>query len=209
MNLNDKQKHILSTAEKLFACKGFDGTSIRDIAEVANVNIAMISYYFGSKDKLMQSLFEERTQHMALRYENLIQNEALSPWEKLCTVIDDYVDRVKEKHQFFKIMLHEQILEKNTLITELLNELKQKNLSFMELIIKEGQKKKLFKKGVDIVLLTNTLTGIAMQVLLNKAIYKKFHGLEALSEEAFDKLLKEKTSNHIKTLYKAILNYEA
>lgn len=209
MNLNDKQIHILSTAEKLFACKGFDGTSIRDIAEAANVNIAMISYYFGSKEKLMQSLFEERTQHMALRYENLIQDESLNPWDKLCYVIDDYVERVKEKQRFFKIMLHEQILEKNTLITELLNELKQKNLSFMELIIKDGQKKKLFKKGVDIVLLTNTLTGIAMQALLNKAIYKKFHGLEALSEEAFDKLLKEKASNHIKNLYKAILNYEA
>lgn len=209
MNLNDKQQHILSTAEQLFACKGFDGTSIRDIAEAASVNLAMISYYFGSKEKLMQALFEERTQHIALRFENLIQNEKLNAWEKLCLIIDDYIERVKEKQQFFKIMLHEQVLEKNTLIAELLNDLKQKNTAFMELIIKEGQKKKLFKKGVDIVLLTNTMTGVAMQTLLNKAIYKKYHGLEALSEEAFDKLLKEKTSNHIKALYKAILNYEA
>ncbi|HYH14901.1 MAG TPA: TetR family transcriptional regulator [Flavisolibacter sp.] len=209
MNLNDKQLNIINTAEKLFACKGFDGTSIRDIAEAANVNIAMISYYFGSKEKLMQALFEQRTQHMTLRFENLIQNEKLNPWEKICFVIDDYIERVKEKQQFFKIMLHEQILEKNTLISELLTELRKKNTAFMELIVKDGQKKKLFKKNVDVVLLTNTMTGIAMQTLLNKAIYRNYHGLEELSEADFDKVLKEKTSNHIKTLYKAILNYEA
>jgi len=206
---NEKQLQIISTAEKLFAQKGFDGTSVRDIAEEAGVNIAMISYYFGSKEKLMQTLFEQRTQHMTLRFENLIQNETLNPWEKICFVIDDYIERVKEKQQFFKIMLHEQILEKNTIISELLNELKQKNTAFMEMIIKEGQKKKLFKKSVDIVLLTNTMTGVAMQTLLNKAIYRKYHDLEELAEEDFDKLLKEKTSNHIKALYKAILNYEA
>ena len=94
----------------------------------------------------MEALFEERTQHMALRFETLIQNEALNPWEKLCVLIDDHIARVKEKQQFYKIMIHEQILEKNSLITELLSELKLKNTSFVETIIKEGQKKEALQK---------------------------------------------------------------
>ena len=48
---NEKQLEILQVAEQLFAEEGFDGTSVRDIAKKANVNIAMISYYFGSKEK--------------------------------------------------------------------------------------------------------------------------------------------------------------
>jgi len=44
---NEKQIQILQVTEKLFAEKGFDGTSIRDIAKQANINIAMVSYYFG------------------------------------------------------------------------------------------------------------------------------------------------------------------
>lgn len=48
-DFNDKQIEILLVAEKLFSEHGFDGTSIRDIAKEANINIAMISYYFGSK----------------------------------------------------------------------------------------------------------------------------------------------------------------
>ncbi|WP_431212540.1 TetR family transcriptional regulator [Puia sp. P3] len=56
--MSDKREHILTSAEKLFAEKGFDGTSVRDIAQLAGVNLAMISYYFGSKEKLLEALIE-------------------------------------------------------------------------------------------------------------------------------------------------------
>ena len=55
MKFNDKQIEILNVAERLFAEEGFDGTSVRDIAKNANVNVAMISYYFGSKEKLLDT----------------------------------------------------------------------------------------------------------------------------------------------------------
>jgi AcrR family transcriptional regulator len=37
--------------EELIAKKGYEGTSVRDICSKANINVAMISYYFGSKEK--------------------------------------------------------------------------------------------------------------------------------------------------------------
>ena len=43
MEFNEKQVLIMESAEKLFAEKGFAGTSVRDISEEANVNLAMIS----------------------------------------------------------------------------------------------------------------------------------------------------------------------
>ena len=59
---SDKQIHILDVAEKLIARKGFEGTSIRDISSQANINVAMISYYFGSKEKMMSYLYRYRVQ---------------------------------------------------------------------------------------------------------------------------------------------------
>ena len=56
----EKQIHILDVAEKLIAKKGFEGTSIRDISSQANINVAMISYYFGSKEKMMPYLYRYR-----------------------------------------------------------------------------------------------------------------------------------------------------
>lgn len=58
----DKQIHILDVAEELIAKKGFEGTSVRDISTQANINVAMISYYFGSKEKMMSYLYRYRIQ---------------------------------------------------------------------------------------------------------------------------------------------------
>jgi AcrR family transcriptional regulator len=55
MEFTDKQIQIIDIAERLFAERGFDGTSVRDIADEAGINVAMISYYFGSKEKLMEA----------------------------------------------------------------------------------------------------------------------------------------------------------
>lgn len=58
----DKQIHILNVAEELIAQKGFEGTSVREISSKAEINVAMISYYFGSKEKMMANLYQFRVQ---------------------------------------------------------------------------------------------------------------------------------------------------
>ena len=55
---NSKEK-ILKAAIKLFAEKGFDGTSIREICKEAEVNICLISYYWGGKKELYQGIIED------------------------------------------------------------------------------------------------------------------------------------------------------
>lgn len=50
-DINTKSK-ILAIAKHLFAVKGYNGTSIRDISESAKVNVAAIHYHFQSKENL-------------------------------------------------------------------------------------------------------------------------------------------------------------
>lgn len=54
--LSTKDRIIISALE-LFSEKGFDGASIRDIADRADVNIAAINYHYGSKENLIKSAF--------------------------------------------------------------------------------------------------------------------------------------------------------
>jgi AcrR family transcriptional regulator len=203
--LNEKQQQILCVAEKLFSHHGFEGTSVRDIAEAADVNIAMISYYFGSKEKLMQALFQERMTEIKLKLEALLNDTSIEPVEKIGIVVDQYVDRVWEKQQFFKLTIQEQIVGKNKVITRWLKDMKKQNFELIGSIINDGQKKKIFKKGVDPILLVNTMTGTALQSFLNKDLYKHIHGLDDMSEETLKEELKEKTKTHIKTIFKAVL----
>lgn len=51
---------ILDCAEKLFAEHGFHGTSIRDIAGLADVQIALIGYHFGTKEELLDNVVARR-----------------------------------------------------------------------------------------------------------------------------------------------------
>jgi len=51
---------ILDAAEKLFSDQGFTGTSLRAITTEANVNLAAVNYHFGTKDGLMEAVFERR-----------------------------------------------------------------------------------------------------------------------------------------------------
>ena len=209
MNFNDKQLHIIMTAEKLFASKGYDGTSVRDIAEEAGVNIAMISYYFGSKEKLMQALFEERTKDIMIKLENLLKDENLSSFEKIGLLVDDYVDRIMYKRQFYKVMVYEQMMEKNPAISTMLYELKKRNAEIISKLIEEGQQKGEFKKDIDLALLINTMVGTALQTFISRDYYRFYHNLQAQEENEFHEQLKKKLSSHIKILFKAILSYEA
>lgn len=54
----DTKTRILEAAKKLFAYYGFDATSVRQICEEAGVNIALVSYYFGGKEKVFHALFD-------------------------------------------------------------------------------------------------------------------------------------------------------
>lgn len=55
---------FLSEGKRLFAEKGFDSTSTREIAEAAGGNIGLIAYYFGSKEGLLRTIMEEYTQQV-------------------------------------------------------------------------------------------------------------------------------------------------
>jgi AcrR family transcriptional regulator len=59
-NLNSNARDELKKAAmKLFAKKGFYGTSTREIARESGQNISLISYYFGGKEGLYESLFKD------------------------------------------------------------------------------------------------------------------------------------------------------
>ncbi|MFE5323419.1 TetR family transcriptional regulator [Paenibacillus sp. NPDC056579] len=55
---SDMKIRILLAAKKLFALQGFDGTSVRQICEEAGANVALVSYYFGGKEKVFHALFD-------------------------------------------------------------------------------------------------------------------------------------------------------
>ncbi len=206
MELNDKQVQLIETAEKLFAEKGFDATSVREIAKVAGINLAMISYYFGSKEKLLEAIFNYRINNSI--FESIVNDSSRSPWQKIEYLIDNFIDRVSEKECFHRMMVRQQMFSKNELLTNLLNDARMRNIEILNRTVKEGQDHGQFKENVDSPMLIITMIGTVYQMINTQGFYRKFHGLEKLNDADFQAYMKNTLKMHLKQLFKNLLGYE-
>lgn len=71
----DARHRILGAAECLFAEQGISGTSLRALTRTAEVNLAAVHYYFGSKEQLLDAVIERRAR--PVNHERLRALEAL------------------------------------------------------------------------------------------------------------------------------------
>ncbi len=86
------EEKIKEAARKVFHKKGYAGTRTRDIAEEAGVNLALLNYYFRSKEKLYDIIMEETMQLFFQSMKGLINNESTSLHEKLKDFTNQYID---------------------------------------------------------------------------------------------------------------------
>jgi AcrR family transcriptional regulator len=71
------RERLLFAGERLFAAHGFSGVSVRDIANAAGVNSALVGYYFGGKEGLLSEVYRRHCEPMSRERARLL-NEALA-----------------------------------------------------------------------------------------------------------------------------------
>ena len=205
MEFNDKQIEILNVAERLFAEEGFDGTSVRDIAKKANINVAMISYYFGSKEKLLEALVINRIGTMKLRLENLLQEDS-TPIEKIDKLVAYYINQINTNRSIYQILHFELSTKKREINTDAFTEVKKSNLKIMESIVKEGQIQGIFQPNINIALISPTIIGSLIYFHMNKPLYVDLFDLK--TDEAYENYIETTLTQHIQKTIKALLLYE-
>jgi AcrR family transcriptional regulator len=209
MEYNEKQLKIIETAEKLFANNGFEGTSVRDIARESDINVAMVSYYFGSKEKLIEAIFAYRISITRLTLENILSKDHLSPIQKIDILIDNYIDKMLNNQCFYRLMMQEGYMREIHMISNMVQDAKIRNYEIVKKMIGEGQKAGVFRKNIDVQFIMATMIGTANHFMMYDKYYKKINNLENLSDDEFKKHLRKKLSTHLKALFKAYLTYEA
>lgn len=87
---DSKKDAILEAGKKLFSEKGFSAVGVRDIAKEANVNISMISYYYGGKSGILKEILDE----FFVRYYEIAKyavEESDDPFDFIENIIDNIV----------------------------------------------------------------------------------------------------------------------
>lgn len=204
-DFNEKQIEILQVAETLFAENGFERTSIRTIAKEAKINIAMVSYYFGSKEKLLEALVLYRTKDLRFEIANL-SLEKLEPMEKINRLIPLYINRINCNKGIYRILHYEIAGGKSDLKLQVLDDIRRKNLTAITAIIEEGQNKGVFRKDIIIPLITPTILGTFFHFHMNKPYFQNL--LDLKTEQEFEEYIKTSLTKHIQQTIKALLIYE-
>jgi len=200
----DKREVIITSAMNLFGQKGFEGTSVREIAALADVNLAMINYYFGSKEKLFESVVEYKSSYLKNVFEELINNKILSQIEKLDVVIDSYITRMFQNPQFHHLLHRELSLERRPQMKEAISEILLRNFVALKAIIKNGIDSGEFVP-VDIELTIATLIGTINHLLLSGIMCRKILQKNKDFNPYQSRKLKERISQHLKKLLRSHL----
>ena len=100
------EARIVEAAEQLFVEKGFEETSMSDIAAEAGINRTALHYYFRTKDKMFQAVFGDIIQEFLPRMQ-VIFLEDKPLMEKINRVIDTYFEIFRENPSLPKFILSE------------------------------------------------------------------------------------------------------
>ena len=83
---------ILDAAESLFADKGFNGTSLREITSQAEVNLAAVNYHFGSKKELIKAVMSRYMNELSPRLEIALTQVCEQDSPSLIEVFSAFID---------------------------------------------------------------------------------------------------------------------
>ncbi len=202
----EKQIHILDIAEELIAKKGYEGTSVRDICSKANINVAMISYYFGSKEKMMSYLYQYRVLKTRENFSEFADTIKEGKPEMQMREMIKYIVSQLFRYNYFHGFVTQELRHTDNLKDELLD--------FYQLFVKKLDE--VIKKGVASGVFTFTpkpediltmIIGSTLFVIRNKNFYELY--VPSKNEEAYAKEAEKKVRMNLLLSVFAILGYAA
>lgn len=185
-DLNTEQK-IKEAARKVFLQKGFAAARTRDIAEEAGINLALLNYYFRSKEKLFQQIMEESLHILINNVLPILADPAISLQDKIPVVIDNYTDMLIANPELPTFILSE-LRNDPGHIVKVLGGNSKLDLSVLLKQIEEGKQK---GEVIDIHPWNFLLNLLSLTVFpfVAKPLVKKLAGL---SDSQFETLVNER-----------------
>lgn len=90
---SNTEEKILIAARQVFIEKGLAGARMQDIADRAEINKAMLHYYFKNKDMLFEVIFRETAGKLFPHFEKLMESD-LNFFDKIRSIVSSYIEMI-------------------------------------------------------------------------------------------------------------------
>lgn len=159
----DSAQHIESVARRLFADRGFAGTSIRDITSAADVNVGAVTYHFATKQDLYFGILRHCVGPVSEKVQ-AIAADPRSPMERIEALVRFFFDHVRRHPEMVPLMVRE--LASEHALAEPIRGMMQQAIPALARIIATGQREGTIRPGDPMLL---ALSSLAQPVYLNLA----------------------------------------
>ena len=183
----DTEQKIKEAARKIFHEKGFAATKTRDIAEEAGINLALLNYYFRSKEKLYDIIMLETIQDFFGNILLVLNDEKTSLHEKLELFVAKYIDYISKNIDIPLFILNEARKNPEEFAQQLDFEEKIKNSKFAQQFKKEVKKGNV-AKGNPLHILMNISSLIIFPFIASPLI----KAVTKTKQAEFDQMMKER-----------------
>lgn len=157
---------IMDAATALFAQHPFSAVSVKEIAQASGVNSALISYYYGGKKKLYQSVLLKQSEAFTRIMDELGQ-EDLSPSDKLQRYVSALAQLQEEQPHCLYLIYRELISPQPTFANFVKNRLYRIH-TFMTQLVAEAMAQEELGAGIQPTHVAFTVEGIIMFYFLMK-----------------------------------------
>ncbi len=100
------EQKILDVATEVFQQKGYAGARMQDIADKAEINRAMLHYYYRNKEKLFEGIFQNAFRKLIPSLNEVFDSD-LPLFDKIRTAVDKYITLVFQNRHLPLFVLHE------------------------------------------------------------------------------------------------------
>ncbi len=151
---NTARTKLITVARKLFATFGLEGTSTRDIAREAGLNISLISYYFSGKEGLYKAVIEEFASQAAGRMQLLFSSLDMENLDRegfrlvMRNILNGMIP-MKMNEPDINLILHREMMSGMPHACEIFDRTFVNVLESIVLLYKQGQKKGFVRKEVN------------------------------------------------------------
>jgi TetR/AcrR family transcriptional regulator len=114
---HDPRERLLTTAARLFAARGFEGTSLRQVADGAGVTSAMVAYYFSDKAGLLEAVVMDGLSHILDAVESAVA-DSKSTDAFLARLVTAYLD-VINRHPWIPSIMVREVISRDSALRDL------------------------------------------------------------------------------------------
>jgi len=159
---------IVAAARRLFSQRGLEGTTVREVAEAANVNNAMIYYHFTDKVELYRAVLADSFEEFNRIWEHQIFATDASARNKIQKYIQEMI-RFQQDNEEIRRILSIEFASCGKNLKWLADNFFNRSHEKLAAIMKDGMKNGELKK-VDLTISISVLTGMVIQSFINRPI---------------------------------------